>query len=139
MSIVVFVFLFSVVMWAIVAAVILSTPRDLLRTVQMHRDTGAMIIPPFSSFPRSSVSGANARPLEAGDLTDCQGFVIDSTAFSTHGRNAWVREELPGPFEAPGSAMRHVRCPRTRDGALRSDLILPSTRTASAPYASCHS
>ena len=71
----------SAVIWAVVIAVILSTPADVRRTVQMLRDTRGKTTPTFSSIPRLSVSGANTRLVqEAGDLADYEVFIIGSDA-----------------------------------------------------------
>ena len=75
----------SVVTWAVVIAVIFSTPTDVCRTVHMLKSTRGKTTPRFSSFPRLSISGANARPVqEAGDLAGCEGFVMGSAAYSKH-------------------------------------------------------
>jgi hypothetical protein len=82
------VFLFSVVMWAVIIAVIFSAPRDVRRTVHLLKDMRGRTPPPVSSIPRLSTSGANARPVqEAGDPADYE-FAIGSAAFSTQ----WLRD-----------------------------------------------
>jgi len=57
----------SLVTWALVIAIIVSSPSDVRRTVQLLRGTRGTTNPPFSSFPRPSTAGAKARPVhEAG-------------------------------------------------------------------------
>ena len=62
------VLVFSLVIWAFVIAIIVSSPSDVRRTVQLLRGTRGTATPPFASFPRSpSMAGAKARPVrEAG-------------------------------------------------------------------------
>ena len=82
------VFLFSVVMWAVILAVICNAPQDVRRTVHLLKDMRGRTPPPASSIPRLSTSGANARPVqEAGDPADYE-FAIGSAAFSTQ----WLRD-----------------------------------------------
>ena len=79
----------SVVVWAVVVAVILSAPTNVRRTVQILRDTSGKTTPPVPSSPRFSISGANARRVqEAGDLTDYEGFVLGGAAYSM----SWLRD-----------------------------------------------
>jgi hypothetical protein len=49
----------SVVTWAIVIAVLVSSPSDVRRTFQLLRGTRGKATHPLSSFPRSSMAGAN--------------------------------------------------------------------------------
>ena len=78
----------SVVVWAVVVAVILSAPTNVRRTVQILRDTSGKTTPPVPSSPRFSISGANARRVqEAGNPADYE-FAIGSAAFSTQ----WLRD-----------------------------------------------
>jgi len=57
------VLVFSLVIWALVIAIIVSSPSDVRRTVQLLRGTSGTTTPPFSPIPRSSMAGARARPV----------------------------------------------------------------------------
>ena len=54
------VLVFSLVIWAFVIAIIISSPSDVRRTVRLLRRTGGKPTPPSPSFPRSPMAGANA-------------------------------------------------------------------------------
>jgi hypothetical protein len=79
----------SVVIWAVIVAVIFSAPTDVRRTVQMLRDTRGKTTPPVSSLPRFSISSANARRVqETGDPADYEGFVTGGVTYSM----SWLRD-----------------------------------------------
>jgi len=85
------VLVFSLVIWALVIAIIVSSPSDVRRTVQLLRGYERHDHPPFSPIPRSSMAGARARPIRQAGIWPTTGVVIRSAACSTH----WLRDATP--------------------------------------------
>jgi hypothetical protein len=55
----------SLVMWAFVIAIIVSTPSDARRALRLLRGTSGKATPPFSPLPPSSMAVAPARAADA--------------------------------------------------------------------------